>query len=130
MSQTMSQPGSMHVPLPEGPDDLRVVLFGLPAAGKSSLLGALGEAAGPQRHLLGGKLDDRSRGLAELGRHLYDESPRRTPEEVVPYPVHYTPLAVDGQPPHPEVDAVLVDCDGEVANAILAGRQSADEESP
>jgi hypothetical protein len=111
-------------------DDLHLVLFGLPAAGKSSLLGALGQAAGAQEHLLGGKLEARSAGLAELGRQLYEESTQRTPEEVVPYPVHYEPFPVDGQPAEPPLDAVLLDCDGRVANDILVRKQSVDEDSP
>src|SRR5262245_26937942 len=80
-----------------GPDDLRLVLFGMPAAGKSSLLGALARAAEAQEHLLGGKLIDETHGLAELQHQLYEATPRRTPEEVVPYPVRYMPAAADGQ---------------------------------
>lgn len=38
------------------PDALRVVLFGLPGAGKSSLLAALPQAAGASPHLLNGRI--------------------------------------------------------------------------
>jgi len=51
-------------------DDLSIVLFGMPAAGKSSLLGALGQAAQAQEHLLNGRLTDVSHGLDELRRRV------------------------------------------------------------
>jgi hypothetical protein len=109
-------------------DALRVVLFGMPAAGKSSLLGALAEAAQAQEHLLHGRLADVSQGLAELRHRLYDESPRRTVEEIVPYPVTFEPFADerDGGPAR----AMLIDCDGRVANDLLVRRQSLDAASP
>ncbi|MBY0230371.1 MAG: hypothetical protein K2W96_13895 [Gemmataceae bacterium] len=97
-----------------GPDDLRLVLFGLPAAGKTSLLGALGQAAESQEHLLGGKLADESGGLREMRRQLYETAGKRTPEEVVPYPVRYEPAG--GRP----ADAVIMDCDGRVASELMA----------
>jgi hypothetical protein len=109
-------------------DALRVVLFGMPAAGKSSLLGALAEAAQAQEHLLHGRLGDVSHGLAELRQRLYDESPRRTVEEIVPYPVTFEPFADErdvGRAP-----ALLIDCDGRVANDLLVRRKSLDPASP
>jgi hypothetical protein len=112
-----------------GPDDLRLVLFGMPAAGKSSLLGALSRAAEAQENLLGGKLIDETQGLAELRHQLYETTPRRTPEEVVPYTVRYEPLP-SGHKPGAAVDAVLMDCDGRVANDLLVRRKQLDEKSP
>ncbi|MGL4552855.1 MAG: GTPase domain-containing protein, partial [Gemmataceae bacterium] len=96
-----------------GDDDLRIVLFGLPEAGKSSLLGALGQAALAQEHLLGGRVIDEGGGLAALAKTLYDEHGRRTAGEVVPYPVRYE--TVEGA----ALDAVILDCDGRVANDML-----------
>jgi hypothetical protein len=104
-------------------DALHIVLFGMPAAGKSSLLGALGEAAQAQEHLLHGRLADLSHGLAELRQRLYEESPRRTVEEIVPYPVAFQPFA-DGHDGGPRGEAVLIDCDGRVANDLLVRRKS------
>jgi hypothetical protein len=116
----------------KGSNDLSIVLFGLPAAGKSSLLGALAQAAQAQEHLLNGRLVDVSHGLDELRRRLYEESARRTAEEVVPYPVDFEPFNADGRktnaPQH--VGAVVIDCDGRVANDLLVRRQAIPEDSP
>jgi hypothetical protein len=121
-------------------DDLSIVLFGLPAAGKSSLLGALAQAAQAQEHLLNGRLIDVSHGLDELRRRVYDESARRTAEEVVPYPVDFepfSPLTPNPSPPKgrgekagQHVGAVFIDCDGRVANDLLVRRQALPEDSP
>jgi hypothetical protein len=110
---------------------LHVVLFGIPDAGKSSLLGALGQAAHTQEHLLNGRLVDRSQGLEELRHRLYEGKARRTAEEVVPYPVGFEPFGDKGQPGgHEPVAAVILDCDGRVANDLLVQRQSLTEDRP
>jgi hypothetical protein len=109
---------------------LRLVLFGMPAAGKTSLLGALAQSAQTQEHLLHGRLADPSHGLAELQHLLYDATPRRTAEEVVPYTVDFEPFP-DETPALPHhLGAVLVDCDGRVANDLLMRRRSLPEDSP
>ena len=95
------------------PSALRLVLFGMPDAGKSSLLGALSQAAESQGKTLSGHLSDLSHGLAELRRRVYEDRPRETQEEIVPYPVRYSPY---GQPSRP---VVLYDCDGRAANDLL-----------
>src|SRR5215471_21702568 len=84
---------------------LRLVLFGMPDAGKSSLLGALAQAAQTQEHLLNGHLTDLSQGLAELQRRLYEDQPRETLEEIVPYPVAFEPFAPQGQKASERVEA-------------------------
>lgn len=100
------------------PTALRIVLFGMPDAGKSSLLGALVQAAQVQERVLNGRLTDLSHGLAELQHRLYDDAPRQTVEEVLPYPVVFETFN-----PRQRLDAVLYDCDGRVANDLLARRK-------
>jgi hypothetical protein len=123
-----STPTQAAVPSPA--DALHVVLFGMPAAGKSSLLGALAQAAQAQEHLLNGRLTDMTKGLAELRQRLYEESPRRTADEVVPYPVDYEPFARDGRAASEHLPAVVIDCDGRVANDLLVRHQAIDDNSP
>jgi hypothetical protein len=104
---------------------LRVVLFGRTDAGKSSLLGALLQAAQTQEHLLKGHLTDLSERLSELQRRVYEETPQETLEEIVPYPITYEPFAQPGVSPG-RLEAVLIDCDGRVANQLLAHPRSPD----
>jgi GTPase SAR1 family protein len=102
----------------------RIVLFGMPDAGKSSLLGALAQAAQTQESVLGGKLIDKTHGLMELQRRLYEDRPRETLDEVVPYPIVLEPLPSKAGLPSREAEAVLVDCDGRAANDLLARKDS------
>jgi GTPase SAR1 family protein len=103
----------------------RIVLFGMPEAGKSSLLGALAQAAQSQEHALSGKLIDRSHGLMELQRRLYEDRPRETLEEVVPYPIVLEPFPTkDGAPAAQATEAVFFDCDGRAANELLARKDA------
>jgi hypothetical protein len=109
---------------------VRVVLFGMPAAGKTSLLGALDQAAQTQEHLLNGRLQDRGQGLAELQQRLYEERGRPTTEEVVLYPVEFEPFGAEGAETPGRLKAVLIDCDGRVVNDLLVRRRALREDSP
>ena len=102
----------------------RVVLFGMPDAGKSSLLGALAQAAQVQEPALGGTLIDKSQGLVELQRRLYEDRPRQTLEEIVPFPIRLEPLGTKRAGSEPDMDAVLFDCDGRIAGELLAHKDS------
>src|SRR5262249_31246031 len=124
------EPAPPRAPAPAGPNALRVVLFGMPAAGKTSLLGALSQAAQTQEHLLNGRLLDRAHDLAELQRRLYEEQARPTAEEVVPHPVEFEPFRPEGQPGPGKAEVVLIDCDGGVANDLPARRRSLSDDSP
>src|SRR5580704_16496063 len=101
-------------PLPnveEDPRALRVVLFGMPDAGKSSLLGALVQATHWQERVLRGKVVDLTNGLAELWRRVYEERQRETREEIVPYPIVFEPYPGDSQAT-PVLHVMLYVCDG------------------
>jgi GTPase SAR1 family protein len=102
---------------------LRVVLFGMPGAGKSSLLGALAQAAQAQEHVLNGHLSDVSHGLAAMQRRLYEEGPRETLDEVMPFPIVFEPFS---RRESGRIEAVLIDCDGRAANEILMRRRELD----
>src|SRR5947209_13976106 len=99
---------AQDTPAAQDPGAVRIVLFGMPDAGKSSLLGALAQAAQTQEHVLNGRLQDVSQGLAELQRRLYEGRPRETLEEVVPYPVVLEPFPARGDAPAGPLEAVLV----------------------
>jgi hypothetical protein len=95
----------------------------MPDAGKSSLLGALAQAAETQERVLHGNLRDLTQGLDELRKRVYEDRQRETLEEIVPYPVRFSPF---GQP---SIPAVLFDCDGRAANALLTQKRSIEEEN-
>lgn len=109
---------------------LRIVMFGMPAAGKSSLLGALAESARTQEHLLNGHLTDLGNGLAEMHRRLYENSPRQTLEELLPFPVAFESFARPNGKSTNRLEAVLIDCDGRVANDLLTRRRALDSGRP
>jgi len=104
-------------PAPIDPAALRLVLFGMSDAGKSSLLGALAQAAETQARALHGHLNDPAHGLEELRKKLYDDRQTETQQEIVPYPVRFSPY---GQP---SIPAVLYDCDGKAANELLTQKR-------
>ncbi|HEV3205163.1 MAG TPA: hypothetical protein VGY77_12300, partial [Gemmataceae bacterium] len=110
------------------PRALRIVLFGMPQAGKSSLLGALAQAAQTQQIALSLHLHDLSHGLAALQFRVYEGSPQETLEEVVPYLVAFEPVEPQGSP-NGNMEVVFVDCDGRVANDLLMRRRSMEEQN-
>jgi hypothetical protein len=107
-------------PVPDDPSAVRIVLFGMPDAGKSSLLGALAQVAHTQGRALHGHLTDLSHGLGELRNRLYDGHQLETQQEIVPYPVRFAPSGHAGFP------AILYDCDGRAANDFLTQKRSID----
>jgi GTPase SAR1 family protein len=106
---------------------LRIVLFGMPAAGKTSLLAALAQAAQLQEQVLHGRLIDHGQGLADLKRQLYGDRTRDTLEEVVPYHVAFEPTANSGGAAADRLEATLIDCDGRAANEILSRLHGPDD---
>src|SRR5258708_31654187 len=111
---------------------LRIVLFGMPAAGKCSLLGALAQAAQIQQHILHGRITESTHGLEELQHRLYAERPQRTADEIVPYPIRFEPFALESLngTVTEKLDATLIDCDGRVANDLLVRREALRDDSP
>jgi hypothetical protein len=110
-------------PIPDDPAALRIVLFGMPDAGKSSLLGALAQVAHTQGRALHGHLTDLTHGLGELRNRLYEERQTETQHEIVPYPVRFAPYGHAGFP------AVLYDCDGRAANEFLTHKRNLDPDA-
>jgi GTPase SAR1 family protein len=112
-------------PLHQSGKALRLVLFGMPDAGKSSLLGALLQTAKTQEAALKGQVIDESQGLAELHQRLYADTGQRTESEVLAYPITFEPDgdAGDGLPNRP-IQAVLYDCNGREANQFLSQHKS------
>src|SRR5947209_3388476 len=106
----------------QGP--LRIVFFGLPEAGKSSLLGALVQVAQHQEPQLGGRVNDLAHGLGQLHKGVYERGPAPTNEEIVEYPVMIEPLP--DNPRMPAGAATLIDSDGRVAMQLLAEEPTAD----
>jgi len=107
---------------------LRVVLFGMPDAGKSSLLGALLQSTRVQDRLLQGRVLDTANGLGELWKRVYEERQRETLEEIVPYPVVFEPYSA-GPDALPKLNAFLYDCDGRAANELLSQRKSLENDA-
>src|SRR5262249_41565623 len=108
-----------ETPSPPNAAALNIVLFGRPAAGKTSLLGALSEAVHAQPELLHGRLTDLSHHLDDLRSTLYAGGPPQTEEEAVPYPVDFEPFTDDQSDTARQVPAILIDCDGHAANVLL-----------
>jgi hypothetical protein len=108
-----------ETPPPPNAAALNIVLFGRPAAGKTSLLGALSEAVHAQPELLHGRLTDLSHHLDDLRSTLYAGGPPQTEEEVVPYPVDFEPFTDGDATPARQVPAILIDSDGHAANVLL-----------
>jgi GTPase SAR1 family protein len=94
---------------------VRIVIFGPPQAGKTSLLGALARISANRQEFPYGILLDRSQRLAALAEQVYAGSPKETLEEIVGYPVAWQ-AAGSRQP----TEALLIDCDGRIANTLLA----------
>jgi hypothetical protein len=102
------------MPNPTAPDPLRLVLFGLPGAGKSSLLGALAQAAEAHPHLLDGRIADPSPNLADLRRNVYQHGSLDAGHEIVSYSFDYEPTGKAAP-----LNAVVLDCDGRAADALI-----------
>lgn len=102
------------------PDAPRILLFGHPRSGKSSLLGALLRAGETQGGVLGYEVIDPTGRLNLIRDHVYGGAPfENTGTELVTYAVRLRPLQNEAQPAGEPQTVVLMDCDGGAANALL-----------
>ena len=103
--------------MPFIPASPRILLFGHPGSGKSSLLGALQRAGETQGEALGAEVIDPSGRLPRLRDHVYNAAPfEHTHTELVTYELRLRPWSVGEQPASL---VVIHDCDGNAANALL-----------
>lgn len=98
---------------------LRLLVFGLPNSGKSSLLGALVQASASQAAVLKGQVADATGKLAELRKRTYNGSLSAMTGDMTAYPVQFVP---EGEGTSP-VAATLLDGDGRLAQEYLAGKR-------
>lgn len=97
---------------------LRILMFGTTGSGKTSLLGALWQAAQSQEAVLGGKISNPTGGLEKLHEHVYSQQPYETDEDMTGYPVSLEPTKGD------TIDAVLIDTDGRIAEEHLSQKEA------
>ncbi|MEZ6140135.1 MAG: GTPase domain-containing protein [Zavarzinella sp.] len=100
---------------------LRVVVFGMPEAGKSTFLGASLYTSEVHDPAMAGYIVDLTSGLTELRRRLFAEIHRHTEDELISYPVNFVRA---GDPATHGISVVLYDCDGRRAFDLLKGPQS------
>ncbi|MFQ3651747.1 MAG: GTPase domain-containing protein [Gemmataceae bacterium] len=125
MTASISSRVAADPPLTASAAALRLVLFGLPQAGKSSLLGALGQAARTQQQALAGRLDDLTGQLFQQTSILYEQRLQPPSErEVTPYPLRYLPT--EGPPQ----ELVLLDCQGTAAANLLENEEALESPRP
>lgn len=104
-----------------------IVLLGGPAAGKTSLVGALAEAAQSQPAVLHAQLKDIQGPLADVREATYKKGPAPTREEVQTITVTLEPLPNVKEPP---TTANIVDCSGAAAQKLLVGREPLEAGTP
>jgi hypothetical protein len=94
----------------------RILLFGHPGSGKSSLLGALQRAGETQGERLGAEVFDPTGRLPRIRDHLYSGGEfHNTHTELVTYELSLRPW----QPGTGPSTVIIHDCDGNAANALL-----------
>ncbi|HEY3790023.1 MAG TPA: GTPase domain-containing protein [Urbifossiella sp.] len=98
----------------------RILLFGHPGSGKSSLLGALLRAGETQGEILGAEVIDPTGRLAHIRDHVYAGAEfHNTHTELVTYEVRLRPWRIGSRPTMEPLSVVIMDCDGQAANALL-----------
>ena len=97
---------------------LRLLLFGLPGSGKTSLLGSLAQASASQEAVLKGKVADDTGKLDLLRKGAYSGSLPSDDAEAAAYAVSFQP-----QGGEPALTTTLLDGSGALAQQYLAGRR-------
>lgn len=98
----------------------RVLLFGHPGSGKSSLSAALIRAGETQGARLGAEVIDPTHRLDRLRDHAYSGVPLEAPQtELVGYPIHLRPWRIRGEPIPGPTRVLILDCDGSAAVELL-----------
>jgi GTPase SAR1 family protein len=124
----MSQASAVHQPrIHVRSGALKIIVFGMPGAGKTSLLGAMAQAAQSQEKVLGGNLTDRGGDFGDLRRHVYEGKPPHPVNDLTVYPLVFQPHDTLGSGKRSRtgpVDIALFDCDGRGATEFLARRDA------
>lgn len=103
----------------------RLLLFGHPGSGKSSLLGALVRAAETQGEVLGAEVVDTTHQLTPIRDHLYAGTAFKTTRtELVCDPIGLCPLRTNPNPDTVPSAVELIDCDGIAATSLLRNPDS------
>jgi hypothetical protein len=98
----------------------RILLFGHPGSGKSSLLGALFQAGETQGETLGAEIIDPSGRLPLIRDHVYAGAEfHNTHTELVTYELRLRPWRVGTRAVGDPGAVLIMDCDGNAANALL-----------
>ena len=98
----------------------RVLLFGHPGSGKSSLLGALLRASDTQPDTLEAEIVDPERSLDHIRDSVYGGGHfHQLRTDVIRHVIEVHPLADEGEPPPTPYQVVLLDCDGSAAGSLL-----------
>ena len=100
-------------------DPPRVVLFGRSGAGKSSLLGALVEAARTQGEQLGAEIVDPEGTLEPIRTQVYTSSPSPTDSDVIAHEVRLRPWHTGAKAPTESGPVLLLDSAGPAVEGLL-----------
>ncbi len=108
----------------------RVLIFGHPGSGKSSLLGALLRASDAQPDTLEAEIEDPKRSLDSIRDSVYGEAETEPPRgEVIRHDITIRPLAEAGAPVPVPYQVVLLDCEGSAAGSLLKHPDSIDRQA-
>ena len=100
----------------------RLLLFGSPGAGKSSLLGALAQASEKGTPALKGQLVEKSTALAQVQKSTYDGKPAPT-QAMEEYNIRLAPVDGEANGMTGVAEATLLDCSGQEALELLTAQE-------